>query len=207
MYAMTRPRSRLALALAFGALSSASITLVACGPQRGDEPIPLERRIFHETPPPEMVFAAPPDGGGTDAGSDASPPPRRPAPAHRADGGAAWAAPPSGYLEQLGSEFRKLRPVPLTEYEAGHSKGRKRQVMNELGRLLVNASRDTVLRIMGGADADARPGSTRWGPTAKQDSRAAERLIYQWRGWKDYLLFELDAKGHVIRSEWSFATQ
>lgn len=203
---MTRPRSRLAPALALGALSSASFMLVSCGPQRGGEPIPLERRIFHETPPPEMVFATPPDGGDADGGPDAAVPHRRPAP-HKPAGGSAWAAPPSGYLEQLGSEFRKLRPVPLTEYEAGHSKGRKRQVMNELGRLLVNSSRDTVLRIMGGVDADARPGSARWGPTGKQDSRAAERLIYQWRGWKDYLLFELDAKGHVIRSEWSLATQ
>ena len=198
---------RLHLCLAFASALAASACVVSCGAQRGGEPLPVERRIFHETPPPEMVFATPPDGG-ADAGEPDAAKPAVHRPAHKSDAGSgAWAAPPSGYLEQLGSEFRKLRPVPLTEYEAGHSKGRKRQVMNELGRLLVNSSRDTVLRIMGGADADARPGSARWGPTAKQDGRAATRLIYQWRGWKDYLLFELDASGRVIRSEWFLSTQ
>jgi hypothetical protein len=189
---------------ALGCASSA--LLAACASQRGGEPVPLERRLFHETPPPEMVFATRPDAGEIDAAEpDASkPPPRHPA--HKSDGSKAWAAPPSGYLEQLGAEFKRLRPVPLTEYEAGHTKGRKRQVMNELGRLLVMASRDTVIRIMGGPDADARPGSARWGPTAKQDGRAAERLLYQWRGWKDYLLFELDAHGRVLRSEWFLST-
>lgn len=195
-----RRRLRFRVAVAVACAISAALGL-ACSAQRGGEPLPLDRRIFHETPPPEMVFAERPDAAEEDAAPDAAkPPPKRVEP--KRDGGSAWAAPPSGYLEQLGSEFRRLRPVPLSEYEAGHSKGRKRQVMNELGRLLVNASRDTVVRIMGPADADAKPGSGRWGPTGKQDGRAAQRLIYQWRGWKDYLIFELDGQGHVIRSEW-----
>src|SRR6476660_659091 len=109
-------RQRLVLVLT--ATASASLGLVtACRTQRGGEAIPLDRRVFHETPPPEMTFANRPDGG--DAG-EADAAPARPAhrPAHKADGGGAWAAPPSGYLEQLGGEFRRLRPVPLTEYEA-----------------------------------------------------------------------------------------
>jgi hypothetical protein len=95
----------------------------------------------------------------------------------------------------------------MTEYDVNHSKGRKRQVMNELGRHLVRASRDTVIRIMGSPDADVRPGSAQWGPTRRQDARATERLLYQWRGWKDYLLFELDSGGNVLRSEWSLSTE
>lgn len=193
--------NRLCLGLGVATFAFAA-PMIACRTQHGGEPIPIERRHFHETPPPEMTFAEKPDGGEEpDAGPDAvAKAAARPAPKH--DGGTPWAAPRSGYLEQLGAEFRRLQPVPLTEYEAGHTKGRKRQVMNELGRLLVNASRDTVIRIMGRADADERPGSSRWGPTAHQDARAAERLLYQWRGWKDYLFFELDSNGHVIRSEW-----
>lgn len=190
---------RRALALA---LSFPLFVLAACHEQRGGEPIPVERRAFHEVAPPEMVFAERPDAEAPDAATaDAAPPPP---PKHepKRDGGVAWGAGSHGYLEQLASEWRKLRPLPLSDYEAGHSKGRKHAVMIELGRLLVNSSRDTVLRIMGRPDGDERPGSSRWGPTGRQDGRAAERLIYSWRGMKDYLFFELDANGHVLRSEW-----
>lgn len=188
-------------------LVAVAFVIAACRETRGGEPIPIERRTFHEVAPTEVQYAEKPDAADYDAGEpDADKPPP---PVHHAkrDAGAAWSAPRGGYLEQLGSEFRRLRPVPLTEYDAGHTKGRKRQVMNELGTLLVNASRDTVLRIMGSPDNDVRPGSRDWGPTRKQDGRAAERLLYQWRGWKDYLLFELDANGHVLRSEWFLSTQ
>lgn len=194
--------NRLCLGLGIACFAAAA-PIIACHTQHGGEPLPVERRHFHETPPPEMTFAERPDGGDeTDAGPPDAAPPKPAAHPPKHDGGTPWAAPRSGYLEQLGAEFRRLQPVPLTEYDAGHTKGRKRQVMNELGRLLVNASRDTVIRIMGRPDADERPGSNRWGPTSRQDARAAERLLYQWRGWKDYLFFELDANGHVIRSEW-----
>lgn len=194
-------RSRAVLASALS-LAPIALVVVACHEQRGGEPIPVERRAFHEVAPPELSFRDRPDAEVPDAAVpvDAAAPPVKHEP--KRDGGVAWASGRPGYLEQLASEWRKLRPLPLSEYEAGHSKGRKHAVMIELGRLLVNASRATVLGTMGRPDGDERSGSSGWGPTARQDGRAAERLIYSWRGMKDYLFFELDASGHVLRSEW-----
>lgn len=177
----------------------------ACSAQRGGEAIPLERRAFHEVPPPDMTFANRPDAEVEDAAVDAPVEAKAPPAAKHAP--TPWAAPKNGYLEQLGSEFKRLRPLPMSEYDVNHTKGRKRQVMNELGRLLVHASRDNVVRIMGPPDSAVRPGKKDWGPTGKQDGRAAERLLYQWRGWKDFLLFELDNSGNVIRSEWSLSKE
>lgn len=202
---MKRPRV-FRSATVVGTGLAATMALAACWHQRGEDAIPIDRRHFHEVPPPEMTFATPVDAGPEEASvPDASKPATKPA-APKSEG-AAWAAPKSGYLEQLGSEFRRLRPMPMTEYDVHHSKGRKRAVMNELGRHLVRASRDNVIRIMGAPDAAPRPGSGQWGPTRKQDGRAAERLIYLWRGWKDYLLFELDSGGNVLRSEWMLSTE
>jgi hypothetical protein len=193
-------RALVAIAIGTGVV----VTVSACFTQRGGDAIPLDRRYFHEVPPPDTTFAQRPDAAPEeDAAPDAKPAPKP----QRADGGKPWEAPRSGYLEYLGSEFKRLRPMPMTEYDVHHTKGRKRWVMNELSRHLIRASRDTVLRIMGPPDSAVRPGDSRWGPTNKQEGRAVERLLYQWRGWKDYLLFELDSGGNVYRSQWSLSTE
>ena len=134
-------RALVAIAIGFGVVATAT----ACFTQRGEDAVPLDRRYFHEIPPPDMTFAARPDAAiEEDAAPDAKPAPK---PHAKTDGGKPWEAPRSGYLEQLGSEFRRLRPLPMTEYDVHHTKGRKRQVMNELSRHLIRASRDTVVRI------------------------------------------------------------
>jgi hypothetical protein len=193
--------SMLALTVTLAPLCAAA----ACASQRGGEAMPLDRRYFHEVPPPAMSFATPPEAGV----EDAAPPDAevKPAPHPKRDAGSPWAAPRSGYLEQLGAEFRRLRPLPMSEYDVSHSKGRKRAVMNELGHNLVRASRDTVFRIMGKPDAIVKAGSPDWGPTQRQDSRAVERLKYQWRGWKDYLMFDIDSSNSVLRSEWFLSSE
>lgn len=191
-------------AVVLGGAAALAVPVVAgfgCGAQRGGEAIPLERRTFQEVPPPpDPTFKAKVDAGEPDAEVDAAVP--KPHPKGGPAAGAWKGGPPSGALEQLGSEWKRIRPLPMTEYDVNHTKGRKRQIMNELGQKLVNASRDTVLRIMGQPDSVVRSGAKDWGPTGRQDGRAAERLLYQWRGWKDHLIFEVDGQGRVLRSEW-----
>lgn len=103
-------------------------------------------------------------------------------------------APGWGQLEDLGREYRELRKQ-TGHFSGGdtwndavdHWKGRKHEVMAELGRQLGQVRTDRLLQIMG-----------------PPDERRANRWIYFWRGGHDYLYFEVEG-ARVTSSHWWMA--
>src|SRR5579872_1036793 len=92
--------------------------------------------------------------------------------------GRAWAAPPT--LQGLGRRFQDLRrrqrdrkPGEFDRDLDGFG-GKLHEVMIELGKRLGRAGTTgaQVIAIMG-----------------EPDERKAERWVYLWRGWQDYLYF------------------
>lgn len=100
-----------------------------------------------------------------------------------------WAQPSS-----LGLEYQELRKVRghftgggAWNDEVDHWKGRKHQVMSELGQQLGQADTARLLATMG-----------------EPDAREGQQWIYYWRGRHDYLFFVVDGS-RVLRSQWWMA--
>lgn len=128
------------------------------------------------------------------------------------------AGPPSvsGEVRALAEELRGLRAVkghfeggpPNRDVDANG--GRKHVVMQKLAEALGGGAflEEQVVSLLGVPDAVARPGDARWAETfpdrAAAPAETEKILIYLWRGWHDYLYFEV-AGGRVTRAAWWFA--
>lgn len=105
----------------------------------------------------------------------------------------AWGAPS---LAALGKRYRALRardaanPPGTFDPETDGANGELFKVMDRLRERLGKAGQPGagVRRIMGAPDA-VKDG--RW--------------IYFWRGWHDYLFFEVDERARIVRADWWMA--
>lgn len=104
----------------------------------------------------------------------------------------AWAQPAK--VITLGQEYQELRKEKGHFSGGGewneavdHWKGRKHEVMAELGQLLAHAKTYELLAIMG-----------------QPDAREQDRWIYFWRGRHDYLFFKVEGS-EVVNSDWWMA--
>ena len=103
-----------------------------------------------------------------------------------------WAQTPK--LMALGREYQELRKQPGHFTGGGewneavdHWKGRKHEVMTELGQLLSQAKTSELLATMG-----------------EPDAHDGDQWIYYWRGRHDYLRFKVQG-GQVVHSDWWMA--
>lgn len=105
----------------------------------------------------------------------------------------AWAQPPAKVIA-LGEEYQELRKQKGHFTGGGewneavdHWKGRKHEVMAELGLLLNHGKTSELLAIMGE-------------PDARQD----DQWVYYWRGRHDYLFFKVKGS-QIVHSDWWMA--
>lgn len=99
-------------------------------------------------------------------------------------------------LASLGRRFRELRRRKQAE-KPGHfdadldgAGGELFRVMDDLGKRL-GAARTPAARVE----------SVMGGP----DEKRADRWVYLWRGWHDYLFFTIDGDGLVVHAKWYMA--
>jgi hypothetical protein len=117
-------------------------------------------------------------------------------------------------LAQLGERYRRLRarvPAKPPEFDKDLRGwgGQLHRVMTELGARLGKGRHTTrtLRRIMGPADAlvTARSEGFAWGAAENRAPTTVALWVYFWRGWHDYLYFEVDERGRVSKSGWWMA--